>query len=84
MEEAKLLGEDLEGETVERGGDERVEDGEDRLEDEGDERLELLFLGCLLGMGLGEEFCLSNGCFEDCFWPDGIDFGLVFKFWPLC
>ena len=80
MEEAKLLGEDLEGETVERGGDERVEDGEDRLEDAG-ERLELVLL---LGMGFGEEFCLSNGCFEDCFCPDGVDFGLVFKFWPLC
>jgi hypothetical protein len=82
MEEAKLLGEDLEGETVERGGEDRVEEGEDLLE--GEERLELeLFL--LLGMGLGDEACLSNGCFVDCFCPDGVDFGLVvFKFWPLC
>ena len=66
-----MLGEDLEGEIVERGGEERVEEGEERRE----LCLVLEFLGC--GMGLGEVFCLSKCCLWDCLLTDG-DFDLSF------
>ena len=50
-----MLGEEREGDTVARGGEEREEEGE-LLVELGDWR------GCLLGMVLGEELCLSSGC----------------------
>lgn len=73
MEEAKLLGDDREGDTVERDGEdrcelelgeERIEFGEDRSE-VGEDRSEfgeylagvVWFL--LLMIGLGDVFCLS-------------------------
>ena len=52
----------------ERGGEERVDEGE-LLMELGEWR------DCLVGMVLGEELCLSSGCFPwlalDFFWPDG-------------
>jgi hypothetical protein len=51
-----LLGEEREGDTVDRGGEERVDEGE-LLMELGEWR------GCLLGMVRGEELCLSSGCF---------------------
>jgi hypothetical protein len=78
VEEAKLLGELREGDTVDRGGEERAEEGVARwgAGSWGECR------DCLAGMVLGEELFRSSWCLADCFCPDGVlgCLGVVFKF----